>query len=79
MKKYIYLLSSLLVILTIILYTSGNVEAYQSGDDISCSDICNDVCFTHYMDPCTYTWCSFNGEPAQTWMCLGKAKHQTIP
>ena len=41
-----------------------------------CSEACNeDLCYTHYMDPCIYTWCQFDGGPGGTWMCLGQIKN----
>ena len=83
MKKYICLVSSLIIILTLTFYSTGNVSAFQSDpDDIFCGDVCNDVCYATSSEPCTNAWCSNDvggGEPASSNTCYGVKKNQTIP
>jgi hypothetical protein len=40
--------------------------------DLDCGDVCNDFCYTNFMDPCGYTWCEVPEQGGGTWMCLGQ-------
>lgn len=84
MRKYIYLISSLVIILTLTFYSSGNLAAFQSSDpeeDIFCGDVCNDVCYATTFEPCTNAWCTndVENEPASSNTYYGEKKNQTDP
>jgi|GEM_PF-4941880 len=74
MKKF-----NLFLILLLILALSGSPSSDVTADSggIDCGDVCNDLCYTHSMEPCTYTYCDMGlpGEAGEgTWMCLGESR-----